>query len=225
MRLDLRTLNSATKYPSIPTYHALGDRGALTDATVAFPDGPVLLTEKVDGTNGRIVLLPDGDWFIGSREELLHAKGDRVSNPALGIVDALRPLAERLVPRGVAGITVFFLEVYGHRIGAAAKQYTADGNVGQRVFDVAEVPLETLEWERGQIAAWRDGGGQRWLPEEEFRRFAAAEGIEVTPRVASVDASGLPTGVEESAHSSSASERIEQVSRSPAGPPCLAWWS
>ncbi|MFI7515873.1 hypothetical protein ACIBVK_20520 [Micromonospora echinofusca] len=58
--------------------------------------GPVTLTEKVDGTNARIVGLPGGAYLIGSREELLYARGDLIGNPALGIVDALRDVAERL---------------------------------------------------------------------------------------------------------------------------------
>ncbi len=69
---DLNKLNSMTKYPSIPTYHALGDKGALLEQTVSF-DGEIILTEKIDGTNSRIVLLPDGNFVLGSREELLFA--------------------------------------------------------------------------------------------------------------------------------------------------------
>lgn len=59
-------------------------------------NGPVTLTEKVDGTNSRIIVLPDGSYLIGSREELLYARGDLIGNPALGIVDALRDVAENL---------------------------------------------------------------------------------------------------------------------------------
>ncbi len=71
-----------TKYPSIPTYHALDPRnGGLLDETVPFT-GTVLATEKVDGTNARIVQLPDGGYLLGSREELLYAKGDLIGNPS-----------------------------------------------------------------------------------------------------------------------------------------------
>src|SRR3954470_23466594 len=67
--VDLRTVNSVTKYPSIPTYHELDPRnGGLLDTCVSF-DGTVIGTEKVDGTNSRIILLPDGAWLLGSREE------------------------------------------------------------------------------------------------------------------------------------------------------------
>lgn len=101
---DLRAINSLTKYPSILTYHALGDRGRVSDRVqVDFGTDPVLVTEKIDGTNARIICR-DGDYLIGSREELLHARGDRVHNPAMGIVDAMRPIADRM--RVVGGATV-----------------------------------------------------------------------------------------------------------------------
>jgi hypothetical protein len=64
-----------TKYPSIPTYHTLGEKGTLLEETVSF-EGEVILTEKVDGTNARIILLPDGSFILGSREELLYASLD-----------------------------------------------------------------------------------------------------------------------------------------------------
>src|SRR5579859_7282712 len=113
----LRKLNSATKYPSIVTYHALGAKGLLTEERTEF-HGNVFLTEKVDGTNGRAILTPEGDWFIGSREELLTAKGDRIPNPALGIVAALRSTVERVAGHWAGeGILVYYLEAYGAGIG------------------------------------------------------------------------------------------------------------
>jgi len=73
---DLRKLNSLTRYPSIPTDHVMGEKGRLTDElSEDFSGEPVYATEKVDGTNSRIVFTPDGSYLIGSREEFLHAKG------------------------------------------------------------------------------------------------------------------------------------------------------
>jgi len=193
--IDLSALNSATKYPSIPTYHALGERGILTEEAAAF-HGDVILTEKVDGSNGRIVRLPGGDWFIGSREELLTARGDRVHNPSQGIVDALRPLADRLVGEDNGQVMVYFLEAYGGRIGGQARQYTGAGTVGCRMFDLAWVDPAVLAWDRERIASWRDGGGQTFSTEHTLRRCAAAEGIELTPRLGTVPAEQLPTTLE-----------------------------
>lgn len=57
---DLQRLNSLTKYPSIPTYHTLDPKdGCLVAEAVRF-DGDVIATEKIDGTNARLICLPDG---------------------------------------------------------------------------------------------------------------------------------------------------------------------
>jgi len=93
---DLRALNSATKYPSILTYHKLGERGRLTDVLNIDPQGSLVVTEKVDGTNTRVIFMPDGYFLIGSREHLLYAKGDLIGNPALGIVESIKDLAEQM---------------------------------------------------------------------------------------------------------------------------------
>jgi hypothetical protein len=198
--VDLASLNSATKYPSIPTYHALDPRnGGLMEVPTTF-ESDVILTEKVDGTNGRIILMPDGDYYIGSREELLHARGDRITNPALGIVDALRPLADQLKQHDDHGqILVYFLEVYGHKVGSAAKQYTGQGSVGHRLFDVACLLPDVLDWPREQISSWREGGGQRFCTEATLQRVAHSEGVELTPRLGTVAADDVPTGVDEMA--------------------------
>jgi hypothetical protein len=191
---DLRAINSMTKYPSIPTYHALDPRnGGLLDETVPF-SGDVIGTEKIDGTNARIIQLPDGSYLLGSREELLYGQGDLVGNPALGIVDALRPVADTLAPVDDR-IVVHYLEVYGGKITAASKQYTGRaGSIGHRLFDIAVIDdyTELLEWDAKRIAGWRDSGGQRFLAETDL----AQAGLLPTPRLFTVDASELPTDIE-----------------------------
>ncbi|KUL29243.1 RNA ligase family protein [Actinoplanes awajinensis] len=193
---DLRALNSLTKYPSIPTYHELDPRnGGLTGSVTAFP-GPVLGTEKVDGTNSRLIMLPGGDYLIGSREELLLARGDLIGNPSQGIVAALRAVADALPDQQlpVDTLRVYFLELYGGKIGAQAKQYSTRGAVGWRLFDVAEVPdlAERLTWPAERIAAWRDGGGQSFATEDALQ---AVTGFELTPRLFTVDGADLPADV------------------------------
>jgi RNA ligase len=190
----LARLNSATKYPSIETYHALDPAdGKLFDQSPAhFWEGQVLLTEKVDGANGRVVVTPDGDWFIGSREELLYAKGDRIENPNLGIVPALLPLAPTLLGSRPY-IRVYFLEVYGKGIGGAHKQYTRSGRTGYRLFDAAQLPLEILDGTREHISSWRQHGGQYFFSEEQLTATAASHGgIPLVPRLGTVDAAELP---------------------------------
>lgn len=192
--LDLGRINSATKYPSIPTYHAMDARGILLEEPMAF-HGPVYLTEKIDGANGRIIRLPTGDWLIGSREELYTARGDRVFNTNLGIVEALRPVAESLNGIVLDKIMVFFLEVYGAGVGHAMKQYSSSGAVGHRMFDLAFAPMDVLGWPREKIASWREEGGQSWATADLLEAAAAAEGIAITPRLGLVPATALPTTV------------------------------
>jgi hypothetical protein len=198
-RVDLRALNSLTKYPSIPTYHLLDPRnGGLQDEVVRF-SGPVVGTEKVDGTNARMILTPGGGWLLGSREELLHAKGDLIGNPSQGIVAALKPVVEALAPVSGDEIRVFYVELYGGKVGAAAKQYTSDPTrYGWRCFDVLALSdhAEQLTWPAERIAAWREGGGQPFLAEDDLAGAAREAGLELTPRLFTVDAGELPADIE-----------------------------
>lgn len=163
--MDLAKLNSATKYPSILTYHEMGERGRLKDVVqVPFPaDQPLRITEKVDGANGRVVILPDGPrpYIIGSREEFLFAKGDLIWSTMYEIKATLEPIAEHLGETSGCFL-VFFFEVYG-AVLPAAKQYTNGKSMGARLFDVATIPVEILEKPIEQIASWRDHGGQTFL--------------------------------------------------------------
>lgn len=196
---DLAKLNSLTKYPSIPTYHTLDAKnGGLLEDAVAF-DGAVIGTEKVDGTNSRIVVTPDGEYVIGSREELLYARGDLIGNPVLGIADALRALAERLCLSAQDEITVFYLEVFGGKVTAASKQYTSEQRVAYRMFDVVRLKdyVSLLAMSSAHIAAWRDSGGQAFVNEDALQALAAQHEIPLTPRLFTLDGAALPQGIVE----------------------------
>lgn len=178
LRLDkelLARVNSATKYPSIPTYHALDPKnGSLLEDQPTIFDKWVIATEKLDGTNARIMVLNDC-FIIGSRTELLTADGDLIQNPAEGIVDAVYDIASqleyhRLAP-GNDNFIVFYGEVYGGRATRAWKTY-GDGTAGFRLFDIARIPYEVLDWPREQIAAWRDNYGQAFIEAGEFATLA-----------------------------------------------------
>lgn len=196
--INLRKLNSITKYPSIPTYHTLGERGSLLEDCISFDAREIIATEKVDGTNSRIILMPDGNYLIGSREELLHAKGDLIHNPALGIVDALRKTADRIVSSFQAPekiITTVYLETYGGKTTAAAKQYTSNREFGYRLFDVSRVSVKQLESKLETISRWRENGGQEYLTEKSLSEFAESMQLELTPRIAISDS--LPVSIQE----------------------------
>ena len=182
---NLPRLNSLTKYPSIPTYHALGEKGRLTPALNVEFTSDIHVTEKLDGTNARLICTPEG-VLIGSREDFLWATGDLIHNPALGIVDTLRNLALKLYEQVFADlIVVFFGEVYGHGVGSAAKQYATHGARGFRLFDVcllnSTLAGEMLAKPAEQIAAWREHNGQTFADVETCNAMALQFGFERVP--------------------------------------------
>lgn len=196
--MDLNRLNSATKYPSIPTYHRLNERGVPTDqrqVDFSVEPEPLIFTEKIDGVNARLIFLFDGtlDWFIGSREEMLTARDDRVPNSAMGIVDALRPIADRnRLMSTDALISVCYLEVFGGKTTRNAKEYTSDPKIfDARLFDIAIIDRSILNRSVEDIASWRDAGRQTFLTEPKLEHAARKLGVEMTPRLHTSDP--LPT--------------------------------
>jgi len=171
-------LNTLTKYPSILTLHKLGDKGRLTDV-LNLPEmasGPLIATEKIDGTNARIILY-GGDFIVGSRENLLHARGDRFWDPAQGIVDGLRGfILDSVLSVPQAPMMVIYGEFYGGKVTAASKNY-GTSRTGFRVFDVAVIPdaAERLAMDREDISRWRETEGpngihygQKFLSDDEL---------------------------------------------------------
>jgi hypothetical protein len=192
--VDLAKLNSLTKYPSIPTYHTLDPKnGSLIEEALQFA-GAVIGTEKIDGTNSRIICLPDGNYLLGSREELLYAKGDLIGNPALGIADALKPLAETLCANTADEVVVYYLEVFGGKVTVASKQYTSAQQVSYRLFDVMRLSdYETLLAQpAAQLALWRENGGQPFVAEASLQELAEQTGLALTPRLFTINSDALP---------------------------------
>lgn len=175
-------LNTMTKYPSIPTFHALGERGVLTDQKLVVPDGELYSTEKIDGTNARIIFDFDGDYLIGSRENLLYAKGDRIGDPAQGIVQALVPLADRLSAGPCRRQVVFYGEVFGGRT-TGCKSY--GDAVRFRLFDMMDfnntLLNESIARGQSRTAEWRDSGGQPFYRISNTAEFATECGVEMVP--------------------------------------------
>lgn len=230
--INLDKLNSITKYPSIPTYHTLGDRGILQQDHIDFSSfATVEATEKVDGTNSRIIMLinpslPEGFQFvIGSREELLYARGDLIGNPSMGIVDALRNTAESIgrqmlqdfeeVDFDRNNFYTFYFETYGGKVGANAKNYTREGKVGWRLFDIVNtsVPefLSLQEKEGSHIARWREEEqGQKFLDDVSLEAVAEHLGLTRVP-VTKVNTQYLPNTIVEGSEFLKAFAQTTQV--------------
>jgi hypothetical protein len=165
-----RRLNSLTKYPSIPTYHSLDAKGKITEQVEEdLAQENVVATEKVDGTNARILLVGADKWsapqlYIGSRADLLFRAGDGLWRDDNQIVEALLP---RVVKWSDAlhfpGLTVLYGEVYGGKINGW-KNYTGAGALGFRLFDAWRMSHDQVDDRLGAepaaLAQWRDAGGQ-----------------------------------------------------------------
>ena len=183
-----------------------------TGQTEALPDDRIFLHEKVDGCNARIVLVPDDtnpfvrDFFLGSRDSFLYAKGDRIGDPTMSIVDTLKIAAQRVadLPFNVVGsdggLVVIFGEVYGNRVGSNWKNYDSGKATGFRVFDVAYVEdwKAMLEQPKDRIASWREHGGQKWVPTDSLVELADNCGLDYVPYIDCLDRpSDIPTRLTE----------------------------
>ncbi|AIQ75887.1 RNA ligase family protein [Paenibacillus sp. FSL P2-0536] len=209
--MELKKINSLTKYPSILTYHQLGERGRLNDVlseSKGFDDSSdVYVYEKVDGENSRIILFKNQyneiDYLIGSREELLYAKGDRVGNPYGNIAEFLKPLAEKNVadifPRGDWALTVIYQESYGGKT-KASKNYSDRKTQNYRVFDVFSLDKDELdklfELPQEKIAEWRDHGNQPFYDEVEKKRLVETLDLQVAPLLETTKGTDFPTTLE-----------------------------
>jgi hypothetical protein len=209
----LRKLNSITKYPSILTYHNLGQRGSLVDSLVedkCFDKyRSVYITEKIDGTNSRIVFSTNAngevdDYIIGSREDFLFAKGDRIVNPALGIVKNMKNIADVIVLFGEDknyanlkpnSIYCVYGETYGGKINGA-KQYSAYGNYDVRIFDMWHMTKKELEvildMDIEQISSWREHGGQPYVHVDVLGEFCEKFHMTRVPYIEIASGNNIP---------------------------------
>lgn len=185
-------LMSLVKYPSILTYHELGERGTLNDKINGedFAGKTVYATEKIDGSNSFICFTTNNkgcaeDYFIGSRTEPLYFNGDRIIvNKSQGIVETLKPAADHIMlfvddgPTDVQckpdHLYVVFFETYGGKINGW-KQYSKSGKYSARIFDVIEMPIEdainVLEMSPDTISGWRESGNQPFIDEAKLYNF------------------------------------------------------
>jgi hypothetical protein len=205
---SLAQLNSLTKYPSILTLHALGERGRLTAGitTLALLGQALSATEKIDGTSARLLVFADGSYLVGSRENLLTVSGDMLFDPAVGIVEGLRRLVfaqladasghlPALVYATGAPLTVIYGEFYGGKVTAASKSYSLPEEVGFRVFDVAVFAdaasfADQLTADVRELSAWRESEtaaglryGQPFLSETELAAYLLRVGLPGVPQL------------------------------------------
>jgi hypothetical protein len=166
----------------------------LSEPVVDFGDQVVQISEKIDGTNARIIVLPPttghwGNWVIGSRENLLTCSRDWFLNPELGIVNELADVANELTVASKASdpVRVYFFEVYGGTVNGW-KNYTRDKTAfGHRLFDVIEFSNELFRSmmvsSREDIASWRNRGGQPFVSWDKFLEISQETNLVRAPSV------------------------------------------
>lgn len=147
-------INTLTKYPSILTLHQLGEKGRLKNELTTPVQGERLFaTEKIDGTNARIICF-GSEFLIGAREFILHHSDDLYFDNAQGIVNGIKSLGIP-IPQPEQ-FTVIYGEFYGGKTSANSKWYGQDAT-GYRVFDVAVYnDLSLLEMSLPELSNWRE---------------------------------------------------------------------
>lgn len=205
----LEKLNTMTKYPSILTYHETAERGSLAQNRYEDKDfsgyEKVYVTEKIDGTNSRMVFTTNNegsveDYILGSREDFLYACGDRIINPALGLVDTLeKHLVPKFnLPKIMIGHEIlkpnYFYIMYGETYGGKinnAKQYTNHQSYFFRAFDLVAMPIEEakgfLSMKLEDISSWREHSGQPFIPVSDFIEFCDTFQITRVPYILTMD--------------------------------------
>ena len=198
----LRKFNSFTKYPSIPTYHEIVEGILQNNLTpgLDFNFQKIEIYEKIDGENLRICFIKEHnkpvDYIIGSREEILHARGDRIINTTGNMVNMTLDIAERIaedlmVSNGNYGVSCFYFEIYGGKTNKR-KNYTNDNKVyGLRLFDHWYMNLEesrkVLDMPIERISSWRENKGQDYTISKYRNMLAVKYDLEPVPFIDTVD--------------------------------------
>ncbi len=156
LKYGIDKINTLTKYSSILTLHQFGERGRFTNdltTTISLSD-ELFATEKIDGTNVRIICLGN-EYLIGSRGFILHYSEDLCYNPSQSIVENIKKLVN--IPTSFRNLTIIYGELFGGKVSKNSKQYGAKDELGFRVFDIAQIKdLSILEKNQEEISKWRE---------------------------------------------------------------------
>lgn len=203
---EQRKLNTITKYPSILTYHELGKKGTVTEALtpqkhILSSDEILQGTEKIDGTNARIVICGQ-DYLIGTREEFIYAKGDRIKNDKESILVNCIDVAERIISNNNSDnkLLVIYGENYGKNIGRNYKNYSSK-ETAFRVFDMWSMAIEKVEEllniDLEKLSTWRENGNQPYFEIEDLEDYCELYGLEKVPVLFSIKQKDLPIGIKD----------------------------
>ena len=204
------TLNSLTKYPSIQTYHEFDTNKHILKEQLTFPnetDESIYITEKIDGTNIRILIL-NNDYVIGGREEWIYAKGDRAIVKAnKPYINFLKNIIENILSKKQAlkkdTLYCIYGELHGSKIQRSWTNYTSNENeYGFRVFDIWSESLIGNEIMKNiklpeQASRWRETNQQNWYSYNAVQLFCNYFNLDMVPYIRTDVLSQIPTTLEE----------------------------
>lgn len=196
---QLDKFNSLTKYPSIPTLHKLS-KGKITNEINFSNDSEIssfIATEKIDGTNARIIFdFRYEDYFIGTRNDIIYAKGDRIINDSLGIVKTLIPIADKILlmylnselPLLHNDFVVMYFEVFGGKVTKNSKNYTSNQAYDFRLLDVAHLPKHNLSLSLEEIVSLRENNKLGyWQSFNYLQELADKVKVKTVPLIQTID--------------------------------------
>lgn len=155
-KLTAEELNGMTKFPSIYPLHEFIRVGkkmlAHGEPIHSIKDKEFDITEKIDGTNIRIIIHRNcNEVFIGGRGELLAYNKDLLYNDKYGVIDIINKTFDEKILDSFHKSSfwdgneflILYGELFGKGIQKRGKQYNAEGR-DFRLFAVRSLTIETI---------------------------------------------------------------------------------
>lgn len=196
---DNKSINSLFKYPSILTYHKLDKKGkkAINELNSDINMcGPFWVTEKIDGSNIRIIITND-EYIIGTREKLVFFsyKENLLSNDIRPLIDYLNSNyidnISKLQSLDLSGkILVIYGELFGSKITNSRYTDKILNKYGYMIFDAYMIDIDEikniLSMDIQKIVYWRDHH-KKWYNNNQLQALSNLSGFKIVPLRNKVD--------------------------------------
>ena len=160
-------------YPKIQTLYGRDENFKIVRGKLRLPEFNIPaawdVTEKVDGTNIRVILKSDGTHEFNGRKE-----NSEIPKALLAELRTLMPPGSVAVPFAPGTEAVIFGEGYGPKIQKNGDRYRE--TVGFRIFDIA---VRKFDEETGEIDPW-----VWWLERDDMESIADILCLGVVPLLA-----------------------------------------
>lgn len=224
-------LDALTKYPNILPLHEIKDNHATTVLTEAnyqpVPPHPenmeIVMRELIDGEIIRILVL-DNDYFVGNRDEIVHARGDRI------IVDPrIIPMYRSLMNFFNANMSnnerlmVLYGVVYGGRLKGNERYVVNNGDAKCVLVDGFTMKVQDVvgicrDNNIDVISDWVDTLHQPFWSVKTLSRFCDTCNLEQLPNLLETTLDKIPTNPELIKPWSAAYEKTNLAEKEPEKP-------